>query len=99
MIERGQFIDTVEGWYMSPLATPFDGLLCAFVSLRLLTADVPGLIRAKDSGSHWHIQHHHPLMKIMENQISQWQRQWTVTLGRGKVSGTTVRKAILTIFR
>lgn len=96
MIERGQFVDSVEEWYRSPVATPCDGLLCAFVSLRLLTADVPGLLRPKYTGLNGHIQDYRPLMKIMEDQVSRWQRQWTVTLDRGMVYGTTSSAAVLT---
>lgn len=99
MIERGQFVDTVDEWYISPLATPCDGLLCAFVSLRLFTADVPGLLRPKDSGLHGHNQNYRPLMKIMEDQISRWQRQWTEILERGTVSSPLPTKVILTDFR
>lgn len=96
MIERGHFFDAVEGWYRSPLATSCDGLLCAFVSLRLLTADVPGLLRPRDGGFHGHVENHRPLMKTMENQIFRWQRQWTVALDRGMNPGTTLCKATLT---
>ena len=81
MIERDQFIEAVSDWYSSSLASPHDGLLCAFVTLRLLTADVPALIHPKSD----HVHNPRPLMKIMKDQIDRWQRQWTKTLERGTV--------------
>ncbi|KAF2635882.1 hypothetical protein P280DRAFT_501671 [Massarina eburnea CBS 473.64] len=80
MIERGQFIEAVGEWYSSSLASLHDGLLCAFVTLRLLTADVPGLLHSRDDSLHKHVHNPRPLMRIMEDQVNRWQRQWTKTL-------------------
>jgi hypothetical protein len=96
MIERGQFIEAVGEWYSSSLASPHDGLLCAFVTLRLLTADVPGLLHPRNDNPDGHVHNPRPLMKIMEDQIDRWQRQWTKTLERGIVSSSEYSITILT---
>jgi hypothetical protein len=96
MIERGQFIEAVGEWYSSSLTSPHDGLLCAFVKLRLLTADVPGLLHPTNDNPDGHVHNPRPLMKIMEDQIDRWQRQWTKTLERGKVSSSEYPITILT---
>ncbi|CAO2658294.1 Nn.00g060170.m01.CDS01 [Neocucurbitaria sp. VM-36] len=82
MIERDQFIEAVGEWYSSSLAAPHDGLLCAFVTLRLLTADIPALVHPKSNSLHAHVHNPRPLLKIMEDHIDRWQGQWTKTLER-----------------
>lgn len=77
MIERSSFLESVDVWYRSPLAIPSDVLLCAFVSLRLLTSEVFELL--ENHGTTRLETHHYQvesLLKIIEKQVEGWQEHW-----------------------
>lgn len=87
MIQRSNFIESNGAWLSTPLASPGDSLLCAFVSLRLLTSDIPELLSSR-SDSHRDDQYHiRPLIKAMRDQIERWQRQWTARACQGMLFG------------
>jgi hypothetical protein len=77
MIDRSSFLESVDVWYRSPLALPSDVLLCAFVSLRLLTSEVFELLETQRTTSlrtqHYQVE---SLLKIIEKQVEAWQEHW-----------------------
>ncbi|KEF63598.1 uncharacterized protein A1O9_01576 [Exophiala aquamarina CBS 119918] len=77
MIDRSSFLESVDTWYRSPLALPSDVLLCAFVSLRLLTSEVFELLEIQRAPSPQSPTHQiESLLKIIERQVKAWQEHW-----------------------
>lgn len=77
MIERSGFLESVDIWYRSPWALASDVLLCAFVSLRLLTSEVFELLESQRTTSPRSQTHQlESLLKIIEKQVEAWQEHW-----------------------
>lgn len=77
MIERSDFIESVNIWYKSPLATTNDTILAAFVSLRLTAADILEAFnpqRPAPSVTHRH--RFDSLLKTLTPRIGAWKRRW-----------------------
>lgn len=70
MIERSPFIESVQSWWMHPQAIDNDRLLCSFVTLRLLAAEVFDL---SNPGSQYPAPR--PL-SILQSRIERWQAKW-----------------------
>lgn len=84
MIERSEFIESVEDWYHSPLASPNDGLLCAFVTLRLMTSEVFELLRPHQQPHHIRqLYHVEALLKIINSKVEKWQAHWLSSMEAG----------------
>jgi len=77
MIDRSSFLESVDTWHQSPIALPSDVLLCAFVSLRLLTSEVFELLETQRApNSRTQIHQVESLLKIVEKQVEAWQEHW-----------------------
>jgi hypothetical protein len=70
MIERTPFIESAQDWWRHPLAINNDRLLCAFVTLRLLAAEVFDM---SNPGSQYPAPR--PLA-LLQNRIERWQTKW-----------------------
>ncbi|KAJ5775579.1 uncharacterized protein N7511_000590 [Penicillium nucicola] len=79
MIERTPFIESAQDWWKHPLAIDNDRLLCAFVTLRLLAAEVFDLSSPGD-----HFPAPRPL-SVLQNRIEQWQNKWLDVVDPGKL--------------
>ncbi|EME81276.1 uncharacterized protein MYCFIDRAFT_140249 [Pseudocercospora fijiensis CIRAD86] len=74
MIERSRFIESIDDWLKSPFGET-DGLLAAFTHLRLLTSELPGLLKPADDTSS--PPSSRPLLRLLKEQIGGWRRRWT----------------------
>lgn len=85
MIEPGGFIESVNDWYQSPLAISNDGLLCAFVELRLMTSNVLELVQPRrDGDSTSPLACHRPLLRSLSERVQRWKSKWSNALESGK---------------
>lgn len=86
MIERSSYLESVDDWYSHPLEVANDRLLCAFVSLRLITSTHFEMITTQYTQH----QRHEPsqyrsLLRLLDRQIVDWQKRWTDTVsGQGE---------------
>ncbi|KAF1352807.1 hypothetical protein EJ07DRAFT_168718 [Lizonia empirigonia] len=78
MIERSSYIESASDWYRHHLAIANDRLLCAFVSLRLITST------HSDTMTSQSVQHQcekalqfRSLLRLLDRQIKDWQNSWT----------------------
>ncbi|KXJ96216.1 hypothetical protein Micbo1qcDRAFT_193015 [Microdochium bolleyi] len=74
MIERSNFIESIEAWCQDPSATPGDQLLGAFVTLRLLSSEVLKLLgprSASNDGGHAHLLD--SFLAILKGRIDEWE--------------------------
>jgi hypothetical protein len=78
MIERSSYLESVNNWYLHPLEISNDRLLCAFVSLRLITSSHFEMMTAQ------YAQHQRQepsqfrsLLRVLDRKITNWQRRWT----------------------
>ncbi|KAH8674277.1 hypothetical protein BX600DRAFT_457295 [Xylariales sp. PMI_506] len=81
MIERSEFIESVNLWYRKPLATSNDAMLSALVTLRLASADIIELFspqRPVFSMAH-HPYQFDSLLKTLTSQIEAWRLHWVQT--------------------
>ncbi|KIV86244.1 hypothetical protein PV11_01867 [Exophiala sideris] len=77
MIERSEFIESVEIWLKHDLALPMDVLLGAFVSLRLLTSDVFDVLEPSSTTDRaLHVHGTDALLKSLGFQIRTWEDHW-----------------------
>jgi hypothetical protein len=81
MIERSIYLESVNDWYRHPLEMANDRLLCAFVSLRLITSTHFELMTAQYAED----QRQQPLqfrslLRVLDRKITNWQRRWTETV-------------------
>jgi hypothetical protein len=79
MIARSDFFERSPEWWKDPLATPNDCLLCAFVSLRLIAADVPELLQNKHRMSDVpdsQLNRTEVLLKMLDMDIDRWLSRW-----------------------
>lgn len=79
MISRSSFFENSKEWYQDPLATPNDRLLCAFVNLRLITAETLELLQPRqrpDILQDSQLYRTESLLKILNRDIDQWISHW-----------------------
>lgn len=77
MIERSDFIESVTTWYKSPLANDNDIVLAAFVSLRLLAADILEAFNPqRPTPSLTHPHRFDSLLKTLTPRIEAWKKRW-----------------------
>jgi hypothetical protein len=84
MIERSSYLESVSNWHLHPLEVANDRLLCAFVSLRLITSTHFEMMTTQSAQN----QHREPsqfrsLLRVLDRQIVEWQRRWTETVSEG----------------
>lgn len=88
MIERSEFIESVNTWYRNPMAISNDAMMAALVTLRIAAADIleafnpqrpaPSMIQAYRFDS---------LLKTHSIQIDAWKKHWVeITSERGNCS-------------
>lgn len=90
MIERSDFIESIEAWCKDPLATPGDRLLGAFVTLRLLSSEVFKLLGPRSTNNDMSQFHRlDSFLAIIKGRIDDWELKWTrcVASGRSSTSG------------
>lgn len=84
MINRSDFIESVNTWYKSPLATSNDAVLGAIVTLRLSTADIfEILIPQRPSPPTSEPQRLGSLLRTLNPQLQAWQKHWGQMIERG----------------
>lgn len=78
MIERGNYLESVSNWYLHPLEMANDRLLCAFVSLRLITSTHFEMMTTQ------YAEHQRPetsryrsTLRMADGEIVRWQKRWT----------------------
>ncbi|OKL59898.1 hypothetical protein UA08_04538 [Talaromyces atroroseus] len=77
MIERSDFIESVNTWYTSPLATINDTILAAFVSLRLAAANILEVFNPRrPAPSVTHAYRFNSLLKTLTPQVEAWKKRW-----------------------
>jgi len=78
MIERSDFIESIEAWCKDPLATHGDRLLGAFVTLRLLSSEVFKLLGPRSTNSDMSQFHRlDSFLAIIKGRIDDWELKWT----------------------
>lgn len=88
MIEQDNFITTAQDWYKQPYAVfGADALLCAFVTLRILSSEIVELV-SPDHGSR-HIKQGDTLMKLLNANLTRWEECWHLVSDDGKSSSDT----------
>jgi hypothetical protein len=96
MINRSDFIESVNTWYKSPLSTPNDAVLSAIVTLRLSTADIfEILIPQRPSPPTNEPQRLSSLLRTLNPQLQAWQKHWENITEKG----IYVRSKILALLR
>ncbi|UQC81643.1 fungal specific transcription factor domain-containing protein [Colletotrichum lupini] len=77
MIERSEFIESIEPWCKDAMATPGDCLLGALVTLRLLSSEVFRLLGPRSSRVHARQLHSlESLLAIIKSRIDEWESRW-----------------------
>ncbi|EXJ78261.1 hypothetical protein A1O3_09422 [Capronia epimyces CBS 606.96] len=86
MIERSDFIESVNTWYKSSFATADDATLAAFVSLRIASADIlEAFSPQRPAPSMAHPYRFDALLKSLTPQIDAWRKHWLrVTSEKGE---------------
>lgn len=78
MIERSSYIETAGEWYRHPLAIANDRLLCAFVSLRLITSThCETMLSQNVRHQREQALQFRSLLRLLDRQIEDWQNSWT----------------------
>lgn len=85
MIERSPFIESIQDWWKHPQAIDNDRLLCSFVALRLLAAEVFDL---PNPGSQYPAPR--PLA-VLQNRIEWWQAKWLEVTDPGSCHNFLIR--------
>ncbi|KAJ5261190.1 fungal-specific transcription factor domain-containing protein [Penicillium angulare] len=78
MIERDEFIESIETWCNDPLATRHDPLLGAFVTLRILTSEAVRLLNPQGwEGKRAKMQGIELQLDFINTRMRKWEKQWT----------------------
>lgn len=84
MIEQTSFITTAQDWYKKPYAVfGTDALLCAFVTLRILSSEIIELVSPDRTSRH--VQQSDNLMKLLNANLTRWEDQWCPVSEDGNV--------------
>lgn len=86
MMERNEFIESIDLWCKDPMVTSNDKLLGAFVTLRLMTSAVYKLLSQKPQTSEGRGPLHNieSLLTIINGRIKGWENLWTQAVETGK---------------
>lgn len=83
MIELNSFITGAQDWYRQPNALfGADSLLCAFVTLRILSAEIVELVSPERTSRH--VYQSGNLMKLLNASLTQWEEHWHPIAEDGK---------------
>ncbi|EAU37376.1 predicted protein [Aspergillus terreus NIH2624] len=88
MIERTEFIESVETWGKDPLASANDNLLCTFVALRLLTAETFDLLPSQKKHS---TAHQGRFFSVLKVRIEALEAKWLGVVGAGTCHAFLIR--------
>lgn len=84
MIEKSEFIESVNAWQKDPYATPNDATLCALATLRLTTADIIEVLNPqKPSPPLSAPDRINPLLRMLKPQLDAWVKHWQSAVGQG----------------
>ncbi|GJC90794.1 protein priB [Colletotrichum liriopes] len=84
MIERSEFIESIEAWCRDAMATPGDRLLGALVTLRLLSSEVFRLLGPRSSRVRARQLHSlESLLAIIKGRIEEWESRWLRIADKG----------------
>lgn len=87
MIERSEFIESIEAWCDDRLATANDLLLGAFVTLRLITSLIFKLLGCGPRGREGRpLQNMESLLTLITGRIEEWENRWMRAI-EAKTSG------------
>ncbi|OBR11304.1 Fungal specific transcription factor domain-containing protein [Colletotrichum higginsianum IMI 349063] len=77
MIERSEFVESIEAWCRDTMATPGDRFLGALVTLRLLSSEVFRLLGPRSSRVRARQLHNlESLLAIIKGRIEEWESRW-----------------------
>ncbi|KAL4893595.1 hypothetical protein BDV59DRAFT_177663 [Aspergillus ambiguus] len=88
MIERTDFIESIETWGKDPLADTNDNLLCSFVALRLLTGETFDLLPSQRKHS---MSHQGRFFSVLKGRIESWESKWLNVVGPGTCHSFLIR--------
>jgi hypothetical protein len=81
MIERSNYLDSVDNWHLHPLEVRNDRLLCAFVSLRLITSTYFEMILPQNAQyQRQESPQSRSLLRVLDRKIINWQNRWVETV-------------------
>jgi hypothetical protein len=81
MIERSIYLESVNNWHLHPFEIANDRLLCAFVSLRLITsAHFEMMTTQYAQHQRQETSQFRSLLRVLDRKITNWQRRWTETV-------------------
>lgn len=97
MIERSGFIESVDRWSESSVRLSEDVLLCALVSLRLITSEVFQLLEVHTTASDaTSPSYSESLVEGIRSQINYWQDRWLTRATAGKSAPARLIPHLLT---
>lgn len=74
MIEQNNFITTSHDWYKEPCAVfGADALLCAFVSLRIISSEI---LESMAPYQPRKLPHNETLMRMLNANLTRWEEKW-----------------------
>ncbi|KAF1830252.1 hypothetical protein BDW02DRAFT_633789 [Decorospora gaudefroyi] len=81
MVERSCYLGSVSNWHQHPLEVANDRLLCAFVSLRLITSTHFEMMTTRYAQQQRHeTSRHRSLLRVIDDEIVDWQSRWIGTV-------------------
>ncbi|KAG9191314.1 hypothetical protein G6011_09402 [Alternaria panax] len=81
MIEISSYLKSVSNWYLHPLEMANDRLLCAFVSLRLITSSHFEMMTTRYAQQQRHeTSRYRSTLRMVDEAIFDWQKRWTETV-------------------
>lgn len=84
MIERNEFIQSVNDWCKQPMANSNDRLIGSFVTIRLIGSEVFQLIRSSASRTKEDTLHNiESLLAILESELDKWELHWVPMVENG----------------
>lgn len=87
MIERSEFVESIEPWCRDSMATTGDRLLGALVTLRLLSSEVFRLLGPRSSRVRARQLHSlESLLAIIKGRIEEWESRWLNMADPGKIA-------------
>jgi hypothetical protein len=83
MIDRSNYLESVSEWHLHPLEMANDRLLCAFVSLRLITSTHMEMMTTQHAQQQRHeTSRYRSMLRMADGEIVDWQKRWTETVSR-----------------
>ncbi|CZR67808.1 uncharacterized protein PAC_17707 [Phialocephala subalpina] len=78
MIERSDFIESVNSWHKNPLSTSNDAAVCALATLRLATADIVDVLNSQRPCPAINQSHRvSSSLRMLKPQLEAWEKHWS----------------------